>query len=99
MKPLFIPLKTEYYRSFENGTKTHEYRRYSNRWDEVSCRIGRLVVLALGYSGPGRLRGKVSSFRQLRYSDLSCANQAAWLQCYGAEDVTVAEIGIELELL
>jgi len=27
MKPLFIPLKTEYYESFERGEKTEELRR------------------------------------------------------------------------
>lgn len=30
MKPLFIPLKTEYYQAFEEGTKTEELRLYHN---------------------------------------------------------------------
>jgi len=33
-KPLFIPLKTEYYESFERGAKPSELRVYGKRWNE-----------------------------------------------------------------
>ena len=32
MKPLFIPLKAEFFNAFERGEKTAEYRVYGPRW-------------------------------------------------------------------
>lgn len=51
MKPLFVPLKTEYFRAFEAGSKTTEYRLYGPRWNETTCIPGRAVTLSHGYSG------------------------------------------------
>lgn len=34
MKPLFIPIKREFFEAFERGDKTHEYRLYGPRWNE-----------------------------------------------------------------
>lgn len=51
MKPLFIPLKTEYFRQFQNGTKTVEYRLHGPRWHSGTCIPGRAVTLSHGYSG------------------------------------------------
>lgn len=45
MKPLFIPLKGEFYEAFADGSKTVEYRRYGPRWNERTCERGRPVVL------------------------------------------------------
>lgn len=39
-KPLFIPLKTEYYNAFCDGTKPEEFRKYGDRWNERTCRSG-----------------------------------------------------------
>lgn len=61
-KPLFIPLKTEYYRDFENGTKTTEYRLHGPRWNRRTCTIGRPVTLSLGYGKRERLHGTVTGF-------------------------------------
>lgn len=58
MKPLFIPLKKEYFQQFKNGTKTKsrdglmiEFRKYGPRWNERTITPNREVVLSLGYSG------------------------------------------------
>jgi len=64
MKPLFFALKTVWFRAFESGTKTIEYRRYGARWHERSCAIGRAVVLSHGYSG-ARLYGRVAAFNAM----------------------------------
>lgn len=50
-KPLFVPLKTRYFRAFESGVKTIEYRKAGPRWNEATCTVGRSVVLSHGYSG------------------------------------------------
>lgn len=60
--PLFVPLKTEYYRDFETGIKTTEYRRYGARWNERTCRVGRAVVLSRGYGKRDRLTGTIRGF-------------------------------------
>lgn len=43
MKPLFVPLKTEYYEAFADGSKREELRRYGPRWNEKTCAVGRPV--------------------------------------------------------
>lgn len=60
-KPLWIPLKTEYFLAFERGEKTTEYRLYGGPWREHTCWVGRETVLGLGYSGR-RLRAVVTGF-------------------------------------
>ena len=59
MRPLFIPLKTEFFLAFEAGTKTIEYRPYGPRWNERTCTVGRDVLLSHGYGTKRRLRAKV----------------------------------------
>lgn len=61
-RPLFIPLKREYFRAFENRTKTVEYRLYGPRWNERTCRTGRAVTLSLGYGKRHRLSGRITGF-------------------------------------
>jgi len=89
-KPLFIPLKTEYFRAFESGIKTTEYRRYGSLWNERTCRIGRRVVLSRGYGKQSRLTGTVVGFEK-RIMD-----SPDWLACYGAAG-EAACIRIELD--
>lgn len=50
-KPLFIPLKREWFEAFERGEKTVEYRAFGPGWNSTTCRPGRAVVLSFGYSG------------------------------------------------
>jgi hypothetical protein len=40
-KPLFIPLKAEYFEAFESGGKRTEYRLSGPRWNAETCRMGR----------------------------------------------------------
>lgn len=63
-KPLFIPLRAEWFEAFLAGTKDTEYRAYGPRWNERTCAIGRRAVLARGYGHP-RLDRIVSSFRKI----------------------------------
>jgi hypothetical protein len=65
VKPLFIPLRAEYFRQVEAGTKTTEYRRYGRCWHERTCVPGRPVVLSHGYSG-SRLYGRLVAFSVMR---------------------------------
>lgn len=51
MKPLFIPLRTRWFRAFACGEKTIEYRVYGARWNERTCILDRPVILSHGYSG------------------------------------------------
>ena len=61
-RPLFIVLRREWFDAFGSGSKTDEWRRYGPRWNEKTCRIGRRVILSLGYT-PRRLFGVVVAFR------------------------------------
>jgi hypothetical protein len=63
-KPLFIPLRTEWFRKFEDGSKTAEYRAYGPRWNERTCYRGRKAVLSHGYNGK-RLEREVKDFEKL----------------------------------
>lgn len=66
-KPLFIPLRTEWFRKFEDGSKDTEYRAYGPRWNEKTCRVGRPATVSHGYSGE-RLSRKVTGFTKLRWA-------------------------------
>lgn len=63
-KPLFIPLRTKWFREFEAGTKDTEYRAYGPRWNERTCPVGRAAVISHGYSG-ARLNRVVTGFKML----------------------------------
>lgn len=89
MRPLFVPLKTSWFRAFEAGTKRVEYRLYGPRWNEGTCPPGRPVTLSHGYSG-ARLHGTVRSFRRVPAHRVPDA-----LTLYPA-DATLAAISIEL---
>ena len=79
MKPLFIPLKTEFFRAFQAGTKTVEFRQYGPRWNERTCAVGRPVVLSHGYGKRERLNGVVSGFSVA----VEPTKTDAWRRCYG----------------
>lgn len=74
-KPLFIPLKTEWFRMFEDGTKDTEYRAYGPRWNENTCRVGRAVTVSHGYSGK-RLGRHVAAFSILDWSQAPAGAKA-----------------------
>ena len=61
-KPLFIPLRREYFEAFKAGDKIEEFRPEGPRWNARTCRIGRPVVLSLGYGKGERLAGRVAGY-------------------------------------
>jgi hypothetical protein len=60
-RPLFVPLRREWFNAFARGEKTVEWRREGPKWNRGTCRVGRRVVLSLGYQGRRRLFGTVIS--------------------------------------
>lgn len=61
-KPLFIPLRREWFESFRVGIKDTEYRPLGPRWNPKTCIVGRPVVLSLGYGKAHRLAGRITEF-------------------------------------
>lgn len=86
MKPLFIPLKAEFFQAFKNGTKDTEYRLYGARWNGSTCAPGRPVVLSKGYGKHARLYGQVESFSV----HTSPWHLKGWRECYGENPSHVA---------
>lgn len=91
MKPLFIPLKRQYYEEFVSGTKTVEYRKYGRGWNENTCSLGRPVVISLGYSKHRRSLGVITSFNVISSSKVLDAREV-----YGIQKLDLAAIGINL---
>jgi hypothetical protein len=92
IKPLFIPLKRQYFEEFEQGKKQFEYRTYGSRWNEQTCLVGRRVIISLGYGKQRRTEGKIVSFD-------TCATPQllpGWSHCFGDSHFTAAVIGIRL---
>lgn len=94
MKPLFIPLKTEFFEQFRTGKKDTEYRRYGPHWNAETCPIGRPVVVARGYGWP-RLRGVISEF----HYDGAPEKLPGWTKCYGTDAKLAVCIKIKLDPL
>lgn len=92
-KPLFIPLKREYFEAFKSGEKNCEYRPYGKRWNEKTCRVGRSVVLSLGYGKANRLKGTVS----LVGIELNPRCLPGWTACYGNKHKEACCIYIDLD--
>jgi hypothetical protein len=89
-KPLFIPLKGEYYDQFLSGTKKKEFRIYGSRWNEKTCLIGRSVTISRGYGKKHRACGMITAFARNApslseaYEDLK--------KCYTQEDLSISMI-------
>lgn len=92
-KPLFIPLKRQYFEAFERGEKIAEYRKHGPRWNRETCQPGRPVTLSLGYGKARRLYGYVCGFRKL---DNTKAIDG-WRDCYGDYIGPAARIEIKLD--
>lgn len=78
-KPLFIPLRREFYDAFRDGSKTEEFRRHGARWNATTCRVGRPVVLSLGYGKRNRMAGVIAGF-EVRHDPTTTD---AWAKCFG----------------
>lgn len=96
MKPLFIPLNTEYFDAFADGSKTEELRRYGLRWNENTCKVGRDVVLSKGYGKRHRMTGRVWKFTRQHGSTFGSTYKAAILDVFGTLDIEIACITIDL---
>lgn len=90
IKNIFIPLKTEYYEAFCDGSKTVEYRQYGPKWNERTCQVGRCVTISKGYGKQNRRQGVVVGFTKCLMSSES------WIACY-SEPGLAACIEIKLE--
>lgn len=65
-RPLFIPLRREWFDQFEDGRKDTEYRVHGPGWNERTCRVGRRVTLSCGYGKHRtRLTGTITQFEVL----------------------------------
>lgn len=92
-KPLFIPLKREFFEAFKAGEKIEEFRPEGPRWNARTCRVGRRVVLSLGYGKRDRLSGRVAAYSARKEP----TETDAWRTCYGDRGGLAACIQIELE--
>lgn len=95
-KPLFIPLKAEYFNAFESGEKREELRLYGQRWNERTCRVGRAITLSYGYGKSRRMHGKIWAFKKQRGTLFGSTYKRAILDCYGTLEVDIAVISIDL---
>jgi hypothetical protein len=91
-RPLFIPLRREFFDAFARGEKAEEWRRHGPGWNASSCRIGRPVTLALGYRGTRRLSGIITRFRIAPASDAAIAIYGDGTICAVIEIKLVADI-------
>lgn len=57
-RPVFLPLRAEFFRAFAAGTKTVEWRKFGPRFNERTLWVGKRVTLSNGYSRD-RLTGRI----------------------------------------
>lgn len=98
-RPLFLPLKAEYYAAFANGTKTYELRKYGKRWNEKVCTPGRGIVLSRGYGKEKRMTGTITGFRKRPAEWLFIDDKIALQSIYGTLEFDVAVISIAVGVL
>lgn len=82
-KPLFLPLNSEYYDAFADGSKTTEYRQVGGPWNEDTCTPGRRITLSKGYGKQSRMSGVITKFQRRRVTSLSYAARRAVETLYG----------------
>lgn len=92
-KPIFIPLKTQYYEAFVSGEKKVEYRKYGNRWNKEVCRIGRKVTISKGYGKQNRRSGVIVAFGRVKFKDAPPTVS----DVYPDGEPDIAAIGIKLQ--
>lgn len=79
MKPLFIPLKKQFFLAFQSGEKNTEYRKLGPRWNSRTCYKGRPAVLSLGYGKKSRLIGTICEVAL----DRDIVKEQVWISIYG----------------
>ena len=90
MKPIFIPLKRQYFEAFRSGRKRIEYRKVGGQFTEANCSPGREVTLSLGYGTRNRFRGTVLR-SWVKHHDRPTGEIA---DCYGTEPIEILAIEI-----
>lgn len=93
-KPLFIPLKGEYFDAFVAGTKNTEYRPHGPRWNAEVCYPGRKVTISYGYGKQRRRNGTITRF----YTSWEPTKTETWKKLYGEKHKGIAAACIEIEL-
>lgn len=93
-KPLFIPLNTEYYEAFKDGSKSVEYRLCGKRWHKGTCYTGRAVTLSKGYGKKDRLSGFITGVRIRQAHELPVDVSEAIHEIYGEGNHSMICIGI-----
>lgn len=96
-KPLFIPLMTEHFESFKDGSKDKEFRIDGPRWNAKTCFVGRPVVISKGYGKAHRMSGVIASFEGVPIEDLDAEIQTTVRKVFGPKlkkDDLIAVIGI-----
>lgn len=89
-RPLFVPLRAEFFDAFAAGVKTDELRRYGPRWNERTCVVGRPVILSRGYGRSRRLTGRVERFKKQHGSIFGSTYRASIERIYGTLNVDIA---------
>lgn len=93
VRPLFLPLRTEFYDLFVAGHKRIEYRKHGPRWNAETCRVRRPVTISKGYGKANRKTGVIVGFEVSREP----CQTAAWKTCYGDDSSEAACISILLD--
>jgi hypothetical protein len=98
-RPLFVPLKAEYFDAFARGDKTVEYRLAGGPWNATTCRVGRPVTLSRGYGTQRRLDGIVTGFAERWLSDLNANIRHTLRAIYDihADDARIACVSIRVQ--
>ncbi|MCP3928063.1 MAG: hypothetical protein GY705_03060, partial [Bacteroidetes bacterium] len=94
MKPMFIPLKSQFYYQYKKKKKDTELRLYGNGFNERTCTVGRKVVLSKGYGKHERLTGYIKNFKVKHATLLNKSSRLAIKKCYGNLNVNIACIYI-----
>jgi hypothetical protein len=96
MKPLFVPLRIEYYEAFARGEKHSELRLYGPRWNERTCVPGRRVILSKGYGKENRMNAVIWQFLKRDAHTFGSTYQASVLRIFGTLDKPIAEIRLAI---
>jgi hypothetical protein len=95
-KPLFIPLKAEFYDAFVRGEKSEELRKWGPRWNAKVCAVGRLVILSRSYGKQHRVRGIIRMVRIGSLEILTQRQKESMLRLYNHPGMVAIAIGIDL---
>jgi len=93
MKPVFIPLKRQYFEAFKSGHKKIEYRRLGGQFTSANCFPGREVTLSKGYGKSNRIRGTVVKSWIEHHEHPA----GAIAKCYGTEPIDIIAIEITVD--